>query len=57
MFIFRYQYKLTELIQVKVVAVIQRGRLTVDVIPIVTDLILLVERRVVRAQEPEILNL
>jgi hypothetical protein len=47
--IFMYQCQLTEFIQVKIVAVIQRGRFTVDVIPIVADLVLLIKCRVVWA--------
>jgi hypothetical protein len=48
---------LTNSVQIKVIAVIQRCCFTVDVEPISTDLVLLVERRVVRTQEPVILHL
>jgi hypothetical protein len=51
------KYLLTKLVQVKVVAVIQCSRFAVNVIPVVANLILLIERRVVRAEKPEILKL
>lgn len=48
---------LTESVQIEIVTVVQRGGFAIDVVPVVADLILLVERRIVRTQEPEILNL
>lgn len=47
----------TEFVQVEVVAVVQSRRFTVNVVPIVANLILLIECRVIRAKEPEVLNL
>lgn len=50
------KYQLTESVQIEVVAVIPRG-FAIDVIPVVADLILLIEHGVVRTKESKILNL
>lgn len=48
---------LTDTIEIEVIAIIKGSHFTVDVVPIVADLILLVERSVIGAQEAEVLYL
>lgn len=48
---------LTDAEEVEVVAVVEGARLTVDVVPVLAHLVLLVERRVVGTQEAEVLHL
>lgn len=47
----------TKSVEVEVVTVVKSGSFTVDVVPIIAYLILLVEGCVIRTQEPEVLNL